>query len=100
MTGLQPPAGGLRQIRRAVLILYGIVALLVLVAVFAFFANRQSTEALCALRGDLERRVSTSEEFLREHPNGIAGISARDIQDGIDNQQRTITALSGLSCPK
>ena len=57
-----------------------------------------TNDALCALRLDLERRVAASEQFLREHPNGVAEIPAKTIRDGITNQQRTIKALSQLSC--
>ena len=117
MTGF-PRAGGLRLIR-VVLIA---IALGVVVnstgSVLLFVSNqtrandirtltlqtsadaKQTTAALCALRSDLERRVATSEAFLAEHPHGIPGISAKQIRDGIRNQERTIRALSGIDCPK
>jgi hypothetical protein len=60
--------------------------------------TQRTTQALCALRGDLERRVVSSQDFLVEHPNGVLGISAKVIRDGIANQQRTIDALSALKC--
>lgn len=59
---------------------------------------RVTTAALCALRNDLEVRVASSRSFLAEHPNGIPGISAKAIRDGIANQERTITALAGIDC--
>lgn len=58
----------------------------------------QANRALCALRGDLDRRIEQSKGFLVEHPEGVAGVSAKVIQDGITNQTRTVKALSGLSC--
>jgi hypothetical protein len=58
----------------------------------------QATGALCTLRADLEQRVASSEGFLREHPEGVAGIPARTIRESIANQRRTIAALSGLNC--
>lgn len=58
----------------------------------------QANHALCALRGDLERRIEQSRGFLVEHPEGVAGVSAKVIQDGINNQSRTVKALGGLSC--
>jgi hypothetical protein len=58
-----------------------------------------TTLALCALRDDVERRVQSSQNFLAEHPNGIPGIPARTLRDSINNQQRTIDALSILKCP-
>jgi hypothetical protein len=60
--------------------------------------TEESRDALCVLRADLERRVATSRDFLEENPAGIPGIPARTIRDGIRNQERTIEALSGLSC--
>jgi hypothetical protein len=54
--------------------------------------------ALCALRRDLELRVASSKQFLQEHPEGIAGVPVKVIQDSIRNQQRTILALSNLNC--
>lgn len=92
-------AGGLRQIRRAVLIAYAFIALLFIVAVVGFLANRRAVDSLCTLRSDLQTRVTASQKFLDQHPNGIAGIPPKAIRDGIANQQRTIKALQGLSCP-
>lgn len=59
---------------------------------------RVTTAALCALRNDLEVRVASSRSFLVDHPNGIPGISAKAIRDGIANQERTIVALSVIDC--
>lgn len=65
---------------------------------WVYWNAAQNKNALCALRGDLEMRVATSEAFLREHPDGVPGIPTKTIVDGIVNQRRTITALAGLSC--
>lgn len=63
-------------------------------------ANQQAnTEALCALRADLQARVNSSTDFLAKHPHGVSGISAATIQASIDNELRTIHALSPLVCP-
>jgi hypothetical protein len=63
-------------------------------------ANAQTTEAVCALRADLERRVATGTKFLAAHPDGVLGLTPREIRTSLENQQRTILALSGLECPK
>lgn len=57
-----------------------------------------TNHALCTLRGDLARRVQDSRTFLKEHPEGIPGIPAAAIKQGIDNQQQTIDALASLDC--
>jgi hypothetical protein len=59
---------------------------------------RDSNQALCSLRDDLERRIASSQAFLVANPEGVPGIPAKLIQDGIDNQQRTVDALGGLDC--
>jgi hypothetical protein len=61
--------------------------------------QRADTNALCALRADLQTRVSTTQDFLLKHPNGIPGIPAPVLRSGIVNEQRTILALSPISCP-
>jgi hypothetical protein len=68
------------------------------VAYYTWQSANASTQALCTLRMDLERRVASSQAFLVEHPRGIPGISVKVIQDGIKNQQRTIKALQDISC--
>lgn len=60
---------------------------------------RTTASALCSLRADLERRVQTSKDFLEENPDGIPGLPAEVIKEGIENQQRTIEALAILHCP-
>jgi high-affinity Fe2+/Pb2+ permease len=55
--------------------------------------------ALCALRADIQTRLGSTEKFLDENPRGIPGISAAQIQQSIDNYNRTLIALSGLRCP-
>ena len=116
MTGF-PRAGGLRLIRLVLVAVAVGVTLNSAVAVSQFVRGEQrdqatrkltlqtrhdahvTTAALCALRGDLERRVASSRAFLAEHPDGIPGISAKVIRDGLRNQESTIRALSGIDCP-
>lgn len=91
-------AGGLRLLRATTLWNSAAIVVLIVLMVVAFFANQKSMDALCALRGDLTSRVASSREFLKDHPNGFADVPAKTIRDSIDNQMRTINALSVLSC--
>lgn len=68
------------------------------IALWVWSSARENHDALCALRGDLERRVTTSKKFLEDNPAGIPGVDPAVIQAGIDNQRATVRALSGLSC--
>lgn len=94
---------GLKHLTWATL---GLFACLLALAAFVFFdaksrsqsIARESRTALCTFRGDLIQRVQTSEAFLRQHPEGILGIPPRVIQQGIDDQRRTIRALGNLRC--
>lgn len=102
MTGI-PRAGGLRLIR-LVIVCVAVGTVInsgggVYLYVRGQAQARQATSSLCALRKDLETRVASSLNFLRDHPAGIAGIDPKTIRDGIANQQRTISALSGIDCP-
>jgi hypothetical protein len=93
--------------RRGLPSVWGLVGYCILTAavVFALWqvqgvASRgeEAHVAVCALRTDLERRVQASRKFLRENPEGIPGIPAATIQQGIDNQQKTIDVLGVLDC--
>lgn len=64
----------------------------------AFHRLQRTNLGVCALRRDLTVRVKAGEDFLRQHPHGVAGISAETIRNGIDGQRRTINALSVLRC--
>lgn len=71
----------------------------ILISVTLYAQNRKAAEALCTFKTDLQRRVDDGNEFLAKHPNGIPGIPAKTLRTSLDNQQRTISALRGLSCP-
>lgn len=82
-------------------VIFQSVALVAVVVVGVGYANyktNQITDSLCTLRGDLQRRVEQGQEFLKENPEGIEGIPPETLQQSIEGQQRTITALSTLDC--
>lgn len=56
-------------------------------------------EALCAIRHDSQVDVAAGKAFLKKNPEGIPGISAALIQEGIDNSQATVDSLDILKCP-
>lgn len=59
----------------------------------------KAATALCLLRHDLKDRVASAEQFLKNHPQGLAGIPAATIKSSVDGQRRTVKALSILKCP-
>jgi hypothetical protein len=64
---------------------------------FASDASEQGNQAhkgVCALRDDLQQRVTSGEEILRTHPHGVIGISPAVIRSQLENQRRTIRALT------
>lgn len=75
-----------------------IAAASLLICVVLFTRLDKSYDALCTLRMDLERRVTTGEKFLEEHPRGVSGIPKKTIKEDIENQKRTIKALDTLTC--
>jgi hypothetical protein len=58
----------------------------------------QTIGALCTFRADLARRAEDGRLFLVEHPDGIPGIPPAVIRQNVENQLRTLDALSGLPC--
>lgn len=60
--------------------------------------NAETRRALCALRLDIEQRVEGSRKFLADHPGGFFGYSASAIRVSLEGQERTVAALSDLSC--
>lgn len=67
-------------------------------AYFTWKTAQESKDGLCAIRQDAERRVVLGEEFLKEHPQGFAGISPASLRRSIDNSKETVDSLSNLSC--
>jgi hypothetical protein len=92
-------AGGLRFLRVIVLLMCFGIALNSAGVYVTWRLNHKSVVSLCELRSDLERRVASSKQFLRDNPHGIPGIPAKQIRDSINNQSRTIRSLNSLSCP-
>jgi len=88
-------------------VLYGVVALALVAGLI--FANSQRNDlrdvqdetvtALCTFRDDLQRRYDDGIKFLVNHPEGIPGISAADIQRSLENQRATLKSLAELPCP-
>jgi hypothetical protein len=48
----------------------------------------------------LERRVKQSEDFVTQHPNAVKelGYTPAQVAKEIDNQRRTLQALSVVDC--
>jgi hypothetical protein len=70
------------------------------VAAYSYKVSDQNRQAVCNLRTDLQERVMTSEKFIVEHPEAIEklGFTISQVQKEIDNQNRTLAALSVVSC--
>ena len=58
----------------------------------------ETHDAICALTADLETRTEGTRVFLRQHPHGIPGIPVSTLRESLHNQERTIDALSVVSC--
>lgn len=71
------------------------------VAFYTYSTSTANQKAVCNLRADLERRVEQSEDFVRDKPEVIKelGFTKVQVQKEIENQRRTLRALSVVSCP-
>lgn len=54
--------------------------------------------ALCSFKADLDRRVKTSEDYLRDNPQGFPGIPLTVLRKSIDDQHDVLYALRILRC--
>ena len=59
----------------------------------------ETHEGVCALVADLEVRTEGTRHFLEEYPRGTPGIPASALRESLHNQERTLDALSVVSCP-
>lgn len=59
----------------------------------------QAHTALCVFRDDLQRRVERSENFIKEHPEGVTGIPVATLQADVKNKKDTLASLDLLTCP-
>lgn len=86
----------LRFLRIATVVL---AVTLIAVVIYLFVSLKNTNDALCTLRGDLEARAAQTRNYLDEHPNGFPGIPAAALRKNLADQERTIEALSSLNCP-
>lgn len=83
-----------------VLVIFAVLGLTVsATAYFTYNTADESKEGLCALRNDAERRVILGDQFLKDNPNGIPGISIDSLRRSVRNSKETVKSLSSLSCP-
>lgn len=90
-------------------ILTGVITAVLVLQGCQIRRNNQTTDALCALRHDLEVRIANTNEILDDDKDGIVeaaelhggdifGIPRALIVSGRANQQDTLYALSDLDC--
>lgn len=58
----------------------------------------ETRDSLCAFKFNLQTTQRDAKDFLVENPDGIPGISAATIEQGIANRQNTLDSLQTLSC--
>jgi hypothetical protein len=71
--------------------------------VFLYVTERQAqnntARALCTFRNDVASRVQVSEQFLKDHPHGLDGITPALIKNSLKGQRATLASLKTLDCP-
>lgn len=58
--------------------------------------GREAHQGICVYRADLAARIAATVDYLRTHPEGIAGISRATILNSIRNQKATVASLSAV----
>jgi hypothetical protein len=98
--------GPVRGLRIAVAAFVLSLVLLLAVGGIGFYVLTYRTQegsethkAICALVADLEERTDGTKTFLSAHPQGIPGLaSGSQLRESLANQDRTLGALSVISC--
>jgi hypothetical protein len=80
------------------------VILLGAVVALAYF-SLQTHSALCAFKGDLERRAENNREIIEKHQGPIIHVFGLQIPRGeleqsLANQERTLNSLRQLKCER
>lgn len=57
-----------------------------------------TNRALCEFRAGLQKRYDDGVVFLKDHPDGFAGISTTQIQITLDSQKKSLDSLKFLEC--
>lgn len=105
------PSEALKAIQRtlgnlvlATIILYGLVlTMLIGLAIFAFVIfgqSKDSHDALCTFRANIAGQVVSTQEFLKQHPEGLPklGLPATTLQQTLARQTATLASLNSLNC--
>lgn len=99
MTETKQDSDRLRRFFRKIIIAFALLGVTMAATVgYVYKTTQDNKEALCAYRGDLETRIASGEQFLKENPNGIAGISPTLLKTNLANQKRVVQAFSGVNC--
>jgi len=99
-----------KQIKRLVWLVVALYLIQAGVGVFFYLNSRDQREklavvaistakGLCAVRHDAEKSVQQSQEFLKENPKGIPGISPSLLRRSIRQQTELKENLQGVVCP-
>lgn len=68
--------------------------------VYVYTTSENNKEALCAYQADLVQRVASGEQFLKDNPNGIPGISEQTIRASIDSLKQSLKSFAIVNCPE
>jgi hypothetical protein len=86
----------LRTLRTLIALTFFLAVGLVGTVWYVAATSGENRDALCAFREDVTQRAQASSEVLSH--GGIRGLSAETLRKSVEGQQRTVRALSGLSC--
>jgi len=99
----QPALHTAKELRRWIRVLAAATVVLYIVmlsvATYTYVQGLRNTRALCTIRDNAQDRADTGRQFLIDHPNGIAGLSADDIERSINTSLATVKALDDVDCP-
>jgi hypothetical protein len=65
---------------------------------YTWYSTTRTQDALCALKQDAQDQADAGAQFLIDHPDGFAGITAAELKRSIDRSKKTVDALDTVNC--
>lgn len=89
----------LRRFFRKILVAFVILGLCTFATVlYISHVSAETHKGLCAIKGESQRRAKLGDDFLKDNPGGIPGISIDSLKRSTHNAKQTVSALEDVSC--
>lgn len=89
----------LRRFFSKIVVIFAIFGMCV--AATAYYTSKVSAEShsgVCAIKGESVKRAALGDQFLKDNPDGIPGVSIDSLKRSTNNAKQTVKALENVEC--